>query len=171
GRAAARAIEAAARVAERHPGSAVTVGRLELDPNAPSVVPGRASFVVDVRSPELEDPAPIVADVVAAVRAVAEDAGLGCEIDPERLVYGPIAFDDGLLDVLGAAAREQGEDALPMVSPAGHDAGHLARAVPTAMLFVPCRGGVSHHPSESIEPEHATAATRVLAAALERLAA
>ena len=56
-----------------------------------------------------------------------------------------------------------------MVSPAGHDAGYVARRVPTAMLFVPCRDGLSHHPAEWAEPEHLELACRVLTDTLATL--
>ncbi|WP_022928465.1 hydantoinase/carbamoylase family amidase [Patulibacter americanus] len=171
GRAAARVIEALAWVAEEDGAASVTVGRLELDPNAPSVVPGRAHLVADVRPGDLDDPAPLVAAAVRAIEEAVGDLGLTVEIDERRLVYGPIAFDDAVLDPLRSAAARLGEEAVELVSPAGHDAGHVARVCPTGMLFVPCRDGLSHHPDEAIEPAHATAATRVLAEALAELAA
>jgi N-carbamoyl-L-amino-acid hydrolase len=81
-----------------------------------------------------------------------------------------VGFDSQLLDTLRAAADRTGARSLEMVSPAGHDAGYVARVVPTAMLFVPCRDGLSHHPAEWAEPEHLELATRVLADALAELA-
>ena len=84
--------------------------------------------------------------------------------------HGPVHFDRGLLQLLREAAERTGQPTMPMVSPAGHDAGWVARRVPTAMLFVPCRDGLSHHPDEWAGPEHLELATRVLADTLESLA-
>jgi N-carbamoyl-L-amino-acid hydrolase len=81
-----------------------------------------------------------------------------------------VVFDAELLGVLRDAAGRTGERSLDMVSPAGHDAGYVARRVPTAMLFVPCRDGLSHHPAEWAEPKHLELATRVLADTLATVA-
>ena len=92
-------------------------------------------------------------------------------VDDDVWEYGPIAFDEGVLGTLREAVGRSGAGSLEMVSPAGHDAGYVARRVPTAMLFVPCRDGLSHHPAEWAEPEHLELACRVLADALAELAA
>jgi len=102
---------------------------------------------------------------VERVRAAAGDATVG---EP-FFQYGPVRFDEKLLGLLRESAGSA--ETMDMVSPAGHDAGWVARNVPTAMLFVPCRGGLSHHPDEYAEPEHLELATRVLAETLAKLAA
>jgi beta-ureidopropionase / N-carbamoyl-L-amino-acid hydrolase len=161
-REAARIVEAVAELAESDPGEpSITVGRFEVEPNAPSVVPGRVRMVADVRGGGLEDPGALV----DKVRAIAADANAG---DP-FFQYGPVHFDERLLTLLRESAGHT--PTLEMVSPAGHDAGWVARKVPTAMLFVPCRNGLSHHPDEYAEPEHLELATRVLAETLAKLAA
>jgi len=161
-REAARIVEAVAELAESDPSEpSITVGRFEVEPNAPSVVPGRVHMVADVRGGGLEDPSALV----DRVRSIAGDANVG---DP-FFRYGPVHFDEKLLTLLRESAGDT--PTLEMVSPAGHDAGWLARKLPTAMLFVPCRGGLSHHPDESAEPEHLELATRVLAETLAKLAA
>jgi len=161
-REAARIVEAVAELAESDPSEpSITVGRFEVEPNAPSVVPGRVRMVADVRGGGLEDPSALV----DRVRSIAGDANVG---DP-FFRYGPVHFDEKLLTLLRESAGDT--PTLEMVSPAGHDAGWLARKLPTAMLFVPCRGGLSHHPDESAEPEHLELATRVLAETLAKLAA
>jgi beta-ureidopropionase / N-carbamoyl-L-amino-acid hydrolase len=161
-RKAARIVEALAELAESDPSEpSVTVGRFEVEPNAPSVVPGRVRMTADVRGGGLDDPAPLV----ERVRALAGDATVG---EP-FFQYGPVHFDEELLALLRESAGDT--PTLDMVSPAGHDAGWVARKVPTAMLFVPCRNGLSHHPDEWAEPEHLALATRVLAETLAKLAA
>jgi N-carbamoyl-L-amino-acid hydrolase len=91
-------------------------------------------------------------------------------VDDDVWEYGPVAFDADLLGTLRGAADGVGASSLEMVSPAGHDAGYVARRVPTAMLFVPCRDGLSHHPAEWAEPEHLELACRVLADTIAEVA-
>ena len=161
-RAAARVVEAVAVLAESDErGPSITVGRFEVEPNAPSVVPGRVTMVADVRGGGLDDPAELVERVRSAM------AGDGVSVGEPFFQYGPVHFDPSLLDLLRECA---GGETMEIVSPAGHDAGWVARKVPTAMLFVPCRDGLSHHPDEWAEPEHLELATRTLADALARLA-
>jgi beta-ureidopropionase / N-carbamoyl-L-amino-acid hydrolase len=161
-RKAARIVEALGELADADPSEpSITVGRFEVEPNAPSVVPGRVRMTADVRGGGLDDPAPLV----EKLRAAAGDASVG---EP-FFQYGPVHFDERLLAMLRESAGDT--PTLEMVSPAGHDAGWVARKVPTAMLFVPCRNGLSHHPDEWAEPEHLELATRVLAETLAKLAA
>lgn len=168
-RAAARLVEAMGELGDGSGGASVTVGRIEVEPNAPSVVPGAARLLVDVRGAALDPPD----ELVARVREVAGSALAGRDVavavDEDVWEYGPVAFDHGVLDTLRAAADRSGAGWLDMVSPAGHDAGYVARRVPTAMLFVPCRDGLSHHPAEWAEPAHLELACRVLADALATL--
>ena len=160
-RVAARAVERLAELAESDPSEpSITVGRFEVEPNAPSVVPGRVRMVADVRGGGLEDPAGLVERARTAI------AGEAVTIGDPFFEYGPVHFDERLVGLL----RELAPTSIDMVSPAGHDAGWVARKVPTAMLFVPCRDGLSHHPDEWAEPEHLELATRVLADALTQLA-
>ena len=160
-RAAARVVETLAALAEADErGPSITVGRFEVEPNAPSVVPGRVTMTADVRGAGLDDPAALVERVREAVEA--DDVAVG---EP-FFQYGPVHFDERLLELLTDLAPES----MDMVSPAGHDAGWVACKVPTAMLFVPCRDGLSHHPDEWAQPEHLELATRVLAASLATLA-
>ena len=169
-RAAARMVEALAEVGDGSGGASVTVGRIEVSPNAPSVVPGAARLLVDVRGAAL-DP---LDELVARIREVVPSALAGSEVavavDDDVWEYGPVAFDADLLGTLRGAADGVGASSLEMVSPAGHDAGYVARRVPTAMLFVPCRDGLSHHPAEWAEPEHLELACRVLADTIAEVA-
>jgi N-carbamoyl-L-amino-acid hydrolase len=171
-RAAARLVEALAALGEQAGGASLTTGRLEVSPNAPSVVAGHARLIVDIRGEELGSPD----DLLARARRTAEEVLAGgpvaVELDSDVWTYGPFPFDPSLLDVLREAADGLGARRLDMISPAGHDAGYVAAAgVPTAMLFVPCRDGLSHHPAEWAEPEHLELATRVLANGLARVSA
>jgi beta-ureidopropionase / N-carbamoyl-L-amino-acid hydrolase len=170
-RAAARAVEALGALGDGAGGATVTTGRIEVEPNAPSVVPGSARLTVDVRGAALERPDELVREARQTAVAAAGASELEVVLDEETWEYGPVAFDEGLLDLLRRVAASEGAQTLDMVSPAGHDAGYVARRVPSAMLFVPCRDGLSHHPDEWAEPQHLKLATRVLADALAEAAA
>jgi N-carbamoyl-L-amino-acid hydrolase len=169
-RAAARVIEALGALGDELGDVSITTGRIEVEPNAPSVVAGSVQLLVDVRGAGLDSPD----DAVRRAREVAAGAVSGTDVtmnmDDQPWEYGPVAFDPALLDELRGAAERNGARSLDMVSPAGHDAGYVARKVPSAMLFGPCRDGLSHHPAEYAEPEHLELACRVLADTLAQVA-
>jgi N-carbamoyl-L-amino-acid hydrolase len=169
-RAAARVIEALGALGDESGGASLTAGRIEVEPNAPSVVAGAVRLLVDVRGAGLDSPDEVVARAREVASEVASGTGVSVKIDDQPWEYGPVVFDPEPLGALRAAASRTGERSLDMVSPAGHDAGYVARRVPTAMLFVPCRDGLSHHPAEWAEPEHLELATRVLADTLATVA-
>jgi N-carbamoyl-L-amino-acid hydrolase len=169
-RAAARVIEALATLGESSAGASITVGRIEVSPNTPSVVARSAELEVDVRGAGLDPPDRLIAEAEDAAAEATAGSEVEVGVDPPHMQYGPIAFNPELLDVLRKAARRTEQPLLDMVSPAGHDAGYVAAQVPTAMLFVPCREGLSHHPAEWAEPEHLELACRVLADSLAAVA-
>ena len=140
-----------------------TVGRVVVEPNAPSVVAGRASFSMDLRHPENATLDRLGLEVEATLTRLAPP----CALDYARLVDAPtVVFDAGLQDRLELAATQCGFEAMRLPSAAGHAARHMAALAPTAMVFIPCRGGLSHAEQEWAEPEHVTAGAEVLMAAL-----
>ena len=129
-----------------------TVGRLSFEPNAINVIPSRAIFTVDLRDPD-EARLQAEEDALAAFLAqlAAEEQ---VTVTVERLArFQPVTFDPGLVAMIEAAAVARGLSCRRMTSGAGHDAQMLARIAPTAMIFVPSHGGVSHNPQE-FTPEH-----------------
>jgi N-carbamoyl-L-amino-acid hydrolase len=78
-------------------------------------------------------------------------------------------FDPRLRASIAEAAREQGHSAMAILSAAGHDARHLAKICPAAMIFIPCRDGASHVEHEWAEPDHVAAGASVLAQVLRGL--
>lgn len=88
----------------------------------------------------------------------------------EQVVYyPPAAFDPVLVDAIRHGAERAGCDCLDIVSGAGHDAVYVARTAPTAMIFVPCKDGISHNEVEDADPAHLEAGAKVLLhAMLER---
>jgi N-carbamoyl-L-amino-acid hydrolase len=169
-RAAARVVEALAVLGDESDGASITTGRIEVEPNAPSVVAGAVRLLVDVRGAGLDSPDELVARAEEVARSALSGIDVSVSLDDKPWEYGPVVFDQNLLGILRHAATQIGEPSLDMVSPAGHDAGYVARRVPTAMLFVPCRDGLSHHPDEWAEPAHLELACCVLADALAAVA-
>jgi N-carbamoyl-L-amino-acid hydrolase len=79
-------------------------------------------------------------------------------------------FDAELVGIIHQAARDLGYSRMQMVSGAGHDSLHTAQFAPTAMIFVPCAGGLSHNEAESAQPEHLEAGANVLLQAVLKVA-
>lgn len=136
-----------------------TAGRVRVVPNAPSVVPGSATFSVDLRHFD-EATMLRLADELEAI-SVAEASP--CTVEIQALVNNsPIEFDPVVQDAVGRAATRCGYRATRLPSLAGHDAGPLARRHRAGMIFIPCRDGVSHAETEWAEPAHTFAGAEVL---------
>ncbi|MGX1321779.1 N-carbamoyl-L-amino-acid hydrolase [Bradyrhizobium sp. USDA 377] len=144
-----------------------TIARVAVVPNAPSVVPSRVSFSIDLRHPDNA-----VLDAAGArITALCQEQASPCTVTVTPLVDAPSnAFDPRLRASIAEAAREQGHSAMAILSAAGHDARHLAKICPTAMIFIPCRDGVSHVEHEWAEPDHVAAGASVLAQVMRDIA-
>jgi allantoate deiminase len=151
------------------PGLVATVGRIEALPGAPNVIAGKAAFTLDVRAPADEDRHKAVDDLTGALGVHAGRRRVGVRI--EKTYDEPAAAcDPGLVRQLEAAVARAGIVPHRLPSGAGHDAMARAALCPMAMLFVRCKGGVSHHPAESITAEDAGIAVAVLLDFLRRFA-
>ncbi|MFF7709409.1 hydantoinase/carbamoylase family amidase [Pseudomonas sp. NPDC007930] len=140
----------------------LTFGRWNVHPNAINTIAGQVSFSVDFRH---ADPAVLAAFDAQLPACLADNVSL----EP-LFSHAPTAFAPALLEVLEQACQATGLAHLPLRSGAFHDAMYLAGHCPTAMLFVPSRGGISHNPAEFTEPAHLEAGARALAYALVALA-
>jgi N-carbamoyl-L-amino-acid hydrolase len=138
-----------------------TVGRLTVHPNSPNVVPGEIRFGCEFRHPDDAVIANIVDDFPQQATDLATARGLALRITPVfRVAATP--FDADCIDLVRQACARLGYPAREMVSGAGHDAVHVAKLVPTAMIFTPCEDGLSHNEAESITPDDAEAGTQIL---------
>jgi N-carbamoyl-L-amino-acid hydrolase len=158
---AARIVSGVNELPSRHPQALATASRIEVGPGSRSVIPGRAELVIDLRHRE----SGALDRLEAEVRRLAEELAreLRLELEVERfLSMDPVVFDGSCVAALRDAAERVGEPAVELVSGAGHDAVYVARAHPAAMLFIPCRDGISHSPEEHAEPEHIRAGCDVL---------
>jgi len=138
-----------------------TVGRLYVVPNSPNVIPGEVRLTVDFRNPsnariaEIAETFPLKAEAIAAAN--------GCKLTLRPVFRVPAQpFDPDCVDLVRQAVQKLGFSAREMVSGAGHDAVHTATIIPTAMIFTPCKDGLSHNEEESISPEEAEAGAQVL---------
>jgi len=126
-----------------------TTGRITLDPGAPSIIPGRAEMLFQIRD---DDPA-VIARLEAKLDSLAADfsARGPVGVTVERIRTGAPALMNGAFqDAIEAASRTfAGGKSVRMPSAAGHDAQMLATIMPAAMLFVPSIGGISHHWTEN----------------------
>ena len=159
---AARMIDAVQTIALAHgPDSVGTVGLIENRPNSRNVIPGEVFFTVDFRDPDDRIVQKMEEAFYAQASDLAEKAGLTVEI--ERVWDTPaVQFDPECIGSVARAADTLGYPARRIVSGAGHDATYMAQVAPTAMIFVPCAGGLSHNEEESAEPDDVTAGANVL---------
>jgi beta-ureidopropionase / N-carbamoyl-L-amino-acid hydrolase len=158
----ARVIERVHQIAMSHQPNAVgAVGQANVYPNSRNVIPGKAVFTVDIRSPEQGKLDAMRGEVERAAHAVAAELGLGCEIEAVGH-FDPVTFDAGLVRVVRGAAERLGYSHMDIVSGAGHDACWINRVAPTVMIMCPCVDGLSHNEAEEISPEWAKAGTDVL---------
>ncbi|MBN8758626.1 MULTISPECIES: Zn-dependent hydrolase [Variovorax] len=136
-----------------------TIGRLQVEPNAPSVVPERVTLRIDLRHPDNA----VLAYLGERIGMLCDTFAAPCEAKVTPLVDAPSNdFDPALQQAIADAAESIGQLHMPILSAAGHDARHMAPLCPSAMIFIPCRDGVSHAEHEWAEPEHVAAGANVL---------
>ncbi|MBO5636521.1 MAG: Zn-dependent hydrolase [Acidaminococcaceae bacterium] len=160
------AVETAA-IREKENGTVATVGVVEVDPGSINVVPGKVTLWVDLRGVDTESIQRTLKEIRQAVQGTARTDGI--TIEEEMLTSdSPVALDEALAAQSEAICREQRKSFLHMNSGAGHDAMHMPAVCPTTMLFIPCRGGISHNPAEFASNEDICAGIEVMAEILKR---
>ena len=143
-----------------------TVGYIHAMPGATNVIPGQVSFTIDLRAPTDPHRKRAVADIVRHIEAVAKRRKLALQVDvthENRTV--PCA--PWLQRQLAQAVAAEGYPVFELPSGAGHDGMAMIDIADVAMLFVRCRGGISHHPDEHVETADADAGARVLLRLIE----
>ncbi|MEA9579434.1 allantoate amidohydrolase [Xanthomonas nasturtii] len=167
--AAAEALLAIERIARDGSNDLVaTVGKLQLAPGAVNVVPGRVECTLDVRAGDDATRDAAVRAIEQALARIGAARGIAIAIAPlQTLAASPCA--PTLMTRLDHAVAAQGIAPRRLVSGAGHDAMTMAALCPTAMLFVRCAGGISHHPDEHVDPADAEVALAVMRHFIEHL--
>ena len=146
-----------------------TVGRIDLRPNLVNVVPASATITVDLRNTDEEI-------LVAAENALAAEVARLADAEQVTVAtrslarFQPVEFDPSTVDLVEATARRLGYSTRRLPSGAGHDAQMLARICPTAMIFTPSVGGLSHNIAEYTAPDDVAAGANVLLQTLLHLA-
>jgi allantoate deiminase len=158
------------RTGSKRTDTVATVGVAQVQPGAINVIPARVDFTLDARSPDDAVRHAMVQDIVSECEAAAQRRGVGLTIEP--FMDSPATpMDKDLMLRLEQAMAQVGIEPLRLPSGAGHDAVAMAALCPVAMLFVRCKGGISHNPAESITVEDADTAARVLIEAVKKIVA
>jgi N-carbamoyl-L-amino-acid hydrolase len=157
-------------VATRHYGSMVTIGKVVLHPGAFSIVPARADFTFEFRSPDAATLKELEQELFVIAADVASTRGLGFA---SRVVdqTTPVDVSPRLVGMMEEECRSLGYPWMRVTSGAGHDAQIIASACDAGMIFIPCAEGISHSPEEKIEWADLEKGANLLLRTLMRLAA
>lgn len=143
-----------------------TVGYINAMPGATNVIPGKVSFTMDIRAPTDTHRRKAVADIVRRVESIAKTRALALQVDvthENRTVPCALWLKAQVADAVAA----EGFAVFELPSGAGHDGMAMIDISDVAMIFVRCRGGISHHPDEHVETSDADAGARVLLRLIE----
>ena len=143
------------------PDARVSVGRIKTATDGPSTIVGECSFVIDIRHPDPATLARLAVQCAAVCHDVATASDCSVTLS-ERISVAPCKFDDSCVDALEGAAMTLGFSHMRIASGALHDASNVATVAPTAMIFVPCRDGISHNVNEYAAPDDLAAGATVL---------
>ncbi|WP_371372699.1 Zn-dependent hydrolase [Sporomusa aerivorans] len=149
-------------------GTVGTTGVIKAEPGVMNVIPGRVELGVDIRGISANSKKRVVEQFKAGLDEIQRRREIATEfvtLTDEK----PVEISREIVEFLDKIAIDSGYDTLRLPSGAGHDAMHLADIAPTGMLFVPCKGGISHNPAESADIEDIAAAAQVLLMAVIRL--
>lgn len=138
-----------------------TAARLDLWPNLPGIISERASLFCDMRHPDAAMLERMVSDVDTALPDCARRSRCAIAI-AERWGFGGLVFDRDLIALLREAAADLGHATLDLQSEAGHDAYNMTSVCPAAMIFTPCKDGISHNEKEDMTLDDALPAANVL---------
>jgi N-carbamoyl-L-amino-acid hydrolase len=140
-----------------------TVGEVHVYPNSRNVIPGEVSFTIDLRHHELEQLDAMERRLRRIFQAARDDPAQPVEARLEDVqAFPPTPFAPALVKAVEASAAARGYPRRPILTGAGHDAVYMAKGTPTAMIFVPCKDGISHNEAEDAKPEHLEAGANVL---------
>ena len=166
--ASAEMILAVESISQQRPGVVATVGKIENAPNGVNVISGRCQFSLDIRSEEdpLRDAA--LAEILQKINDIAVLRNVELKIEQTHSAPA-VHCDSALQNTLLKGVTEAGIVPKVLASGAGHDAMAMAEICPAAMLFTRCKGGISHHPAESITTDDVAASLAVMHHSLRTL--
>ncbi|MEM7169411.1 MAG: Zn-dependent hydrolase [Pseudomonadota bacterium] len=166
---AARVVLEIDRIGRSRPNARGTAGRMNVFPNSPNTVPGRVAFSGDLRHPDEAILHAMDQEFRASAERIADEWGLQLSLE-EQTYLAPLPFHPALVDTVRRYAKEEGKPHQDIYTGAGHDACQMGQVYPTAMIFVPCEGGISHNESENAKPEDLEAGCNVLCNAMRAVA-
>lgn len=143
------------------PDGRTACSRIEVRPNKYGIIPHYAEVTVDARHPDPMKARAMYQELVDELPRLAQTGNVRISIAKEWS-FGDVSFDDELVNLVRGVAAELGVSHRHLVSVAGHDAYHVSRVIPTALIFTPCRDGVTHNEAEHIEPGYTQAGLNVL---------
>jgi len=146
-----------------------TVGICDVFPGAVNSIPSRVRLETDIRDIDSARRDGVIEKLRAACAGVSSRRGVAITMEMVN-ADPPAACDEEILNALEASAKTSSKSSKRMVSRAYHDSLFMARIAPVAMLFIPCRGGVSHRPDEYASPDWIGNGIHVLARTLAELA-
>jgi N-carbamoyl-L-amino-acid hydrolase len=138
-----------------------TVGHMIVKPNSRNVVPGAVSMTVDLRNAKDSTLKAMAQDLEKSIREIEKQTRTSITLK-EVVYFPPSEFAPDLVSSVREGSRTFGYSHRDMVSGAAHDAVYMARIAPTAMVFVPCEGGISHNEIENARAEDIAAGCNVL---------
>jgi N-carbamoyl-L-amino-acid hydrolase len=143
------------------PNARGTVGMLDVYPNSRNVIPGSVKMSVDLRADSDATLTAMVDKLNAQAQVIAKQGKVSITVT-QVVYFPPAAFAPELVQAVRSGAQTIGLSEMDVVSGAGHDAVYLARVAPTAMIFIPCKDGISHNEIEDAKAEHLEAGCNVL---------
>jgi len=143
------------------PDAVGAAGHIDVYPNSRNVIPGKAVFTVDFRSPVLATIEDMEAQLKTGAKKICDEMGLDVEFEKVG-GFDPVTFDEACVTAVRNAAERLGYSHRNLISGAGHDACWINRVAPTAMVMCPCVDGLSHNEAEDISKEWAVAGAEVL---------
>ena len=149
-------------------GTVGTVGEIEVDPGIINAIASSVRFSLDIRGPDGGAFQGVAREIAAFAQEAGRRRGMGVEVR-QRQTLPATPLGAQIVAALEEAARATGERFVAMHSGAAHDTMCVAERVPSAMVFVPCRDGISHHPAEEADPADAALAAEIILNAIRTL--
>lgn len=138
-----------------------TCARLEVSPNKYGIIADHAKVTVDVRHPDPAKAREMMDRCIALLPGLQKSASVEAKIVKEW-TFGDIELDNELINLVRRVAADLNVSHKHMLSAAGHDAYHLTKVAPTALIFTPCEDGITHNENEHIEPAYTVPGVNVL---------
>ena len=149
-------------LADKHEEDArITFGYIKARPGSPNTVPGEVAMTADIRHPDTADYETMLRDFHAIVKESCRNFGLQLQTECIWEAHG-VSFDTTCVDAVRRAVELCGYSSRDIVSGAGHDACNVSAVVPTSMIFIPCKDGLSHNEAEYASPDDVAAGCNVL---------